>query len=338
MPASRITWKFDARVTQTAADWGCDTAAFALANGSLRLVELARQEQNVSIGIPMHSSAILSLAAHPHGGFVTGGEDGTIRRLLPDGTTLEWAKHPNRWIETLLVAEDGRTFYVVGKTIQVLAADGGKAMELGPLPSTVSGLDLKGTVLAASHYNGITLWALDDTSIAPRVLTWKGSHLSVVLSPNLQYAATGMQDGEVHGWRLADGREMRMSGYPSKVRSIAFTADSNWLATSSSETVVIWPFDGKGPEGREPLEMLDGKGALVTRVACHPVSSMVACGFESGTLGMVDVKSKSGGLFPLSKRGPITAISWSRDGHHLLSGSDEGRAAIFSADPEEGSV
>jgi WD40 repeat protein len=338
MPATRITWKFDALVTQAAADWGCDTAAFALANGSVRLVELAKQEQNVSIGVGMHKGAILALAAHPHGGFVTGGEDGAVRRLLPDGTVQELARHANRWIDCLAIAADGTVFYAVGKQIHRLSPAGEAGAPLGPLSSTISGLDLKAGLLAVSHYNGATVFALTDPDAEPQKLEWKGSHLLVTLSPDGAYLATSMQDGEVHAWRLADRREMRMSGYVGKIRSLAFSADTSWLATAGADVLVVWPFDGKGPEGREPLELLDGRGALVTRVAAHPVSGMIACGFESGNLGMVDLRSRQGGLWPLSKRGPVTALAWSRDGHHLLSGSDEGRAAIFSADPAEGAA
>ena len=62
-----------------------------------------------------------------------------------------------------------------------------------------------------------------------------------------------MQEPTLHGWRLADAKHMRMSGYSARVRSLSWTADGDFLATSGSEQLILWPFDGKdGPMGRQP--------------------------------------------------------------------------------------
>ena len=55
-----------------------------------------------------------------------------------------------------------------------------------------------------------------------------------------------------------------------KVRSLAWTADGKWLATSGSEQLILWPFEGKdGPMGKAPREC-GARPARCTRVAFHP--------------------------------------------------------------------
>ncbi len=336
MQPTRTTWSFGSMVTAVAADWAQTTGAFGLANGQIRLVPFATQEQKIERSIDAHKGAVTVLAAHPDGGFVSSGDDGRVLRILPDDSMVELARHPNQWIETLVVLDDGGIAYGLGKTVHLIGADGTPRHQFGPHPSTIAALRLQPPYLAAAHYGGVTLWSVQDPAAEPTRLAWKGSHLAIAIAPDGSHVATSTQEMDIHGWRLIDGREMRMAGYPSKVKSLDFSADGQWLATSGADLLVAWPFDGPGPEGRPPLELIDGKGSLVTRVACHPSTPMVACGFEDGNLALVDLATRQGGKFQVTKRGPITAITWSRDGDHMLCGAEDGRAAIFSAPVSKG--
>ncbi len=48
---------------------------------------------------------------------------------------------------------------------------------------------------------------------------------------------------------------MRMSGYPAKTRSLSWSHDGKWLATSGAEAAIVWPFESKeGPMGKPPRE------------------------------------------------------------------------------------
>ena len=96
-----------------------------------------------------------------------------------------------------------------------------------------------------------------------------------------------MQEPTLHGWRLDDRKDMRMSGYTSRVRSLGWTADGKWLATSGSTQLVIWPFGGKdGPMGKQPqLRAPSEQPAEV--VACHPKQGVVAVGFADGLVLLV---------------------------------------------------
>ena len=76
--------------------------------------------------------------------------------------------------------------------------------------------------------------------------------------PDGKYIVTAMQENELHGWRVSDGADMRMSGYPTKVKSMSWLPKGRYLATGGAESVVCWPFHGKGG--------LHGQGAARPRV------------------------------------------------------------------------
>ena len=159
------------------------------------------------------------------------------------------------------------------------------------MPSTVGGLAFapKGLRLAVAHYNGVTLW-FPNMAAKPEFLEWAGSHLGVTFSPDNKFLVTTMHEPALHGWRLADNRHMRMSGYPGRVRSIAWSAGGKGLATSGADTVIVWPFTSKdGPMGKEPA-MLAPLQARVSAVACHPKHDVLAAGYSDGCVLMVRIE------------------------------------------------
>ena len=197
-------------------------------------------------------------------------------------------------------------------------------------PPGVTGLafDAKGKRIAASHYNGATLWFVGAKVDSPRKLEWKGSHTGIAIHPASEAVVTSMQENSLHGWRLADGQHMRMSGYPSKTESMVFTRNGKWLATAGADTIVFWPFFGGGPMGKAPSEMAGGDNVLCTRVAAHPQHEVVAAGFADGLVVLADIASER--ILPVAApgRGSISALAWSADGARLALGTETGFAAL----------
>jgi len=195
---------------------------------------------------------------------VTGGDDGTV--VATDAA----AKHEiiatddkKRWVDQVALGPDDAVAWSAGKTAHVLTGKG--KQRTFEAPSTVAGLAFapKGFRLAIAHYNGATLW-FPNASAKPEMLEWKGSHLGVAFSPDGKFLVTCMQEPTLHGWRLADAKHMRMSGYSARVRSLSWTSDGEFLATSGSEQLILWPFDGKdGPMGRQP-QMLAANTRLLS--------------------------------------------------------------------------
>ena len=310
-----------------AAAFAGPAAAFALGDGTLRIAAPEGEWATVAA----HDGAILAMAAD-RSAWVTGGDDGTFRRIDPAGAVTEVAGFGSKWVEQVAAFSDGKTHLLAcasGKNVH-LFKDGERLKTLEH-PSTVTGIafDAKGKRVGASHYNGCSLWFVGAKADTPRVLEWKGSHTGIALHPGGEAVVTAMQENALHGWRLPDGQHMRMSGYPSKTESLSFSRTGRWLASSGADTVVLWPFFGGGPMGKAPLELAGGDGVLCTRVAFQPQQDLVAAGFADGLVVIADVGSER--ILPVAPpgHGPVTALAWSPDGARLAFGTETGFAALF---------
>ena len=303
-------------------------AGFALGDGTIRLLR-----DGAWHSVAAHDGAAMALAPDAlREGFLSGGDDGRFIRVARDGGVTELAGFGMKWVEHVASFADTKTRLLacsVGKQIHLFDGAGQKLKSLSH-PSTVTGLafDARGKRIAASHYNGASLWFVASKSDHPRALEWKGSHTAIALSPDGDSVVTAMQENSLHGWRLSDGQHMRMSGYPGKTSALSFTRSGKWLATSGAEAIVLWPFTGGGPMGKSPTELGGADGVLCTDVACHPQHETVAAGFSDGIVLLADVTS--GRILPVMGpgRGPVSALAWSADGAHLAFGTETGFAAV----------
>jgi len=261
---------------------------------------------------------------------LTGGDDGTLVATDAAGAHRILATDDKkRWIDQVALGPDGAAAWSAGKTAHTLSRKGeARAFEA---PSTVAGLAFapKGFRLAIAHYNGVTLWFPNAAGAKPELLEWKGSHLSAAFSADGKFIVTAMQEPMLHGWRLPDGQHMRMSGYSARVRSLGWTSDGKFLATSGSEQLILWPFDGKdGPMGRQPKLMARSE-ARVAVVACHPRQPVVAVGYADGKVTLVRIDD--GALIEAKAIGPapVSALAWDAAGQTLAFGTEAGEAGMI---------
>ena len=300
---------------------------FGLGDGTLRIAPPGSDDW---LTAEAHDGAVLSLVADAKEGFLTGGDDGRLARTDAAGTVTAMASlGAMKWVEHVAAHESGLRAASVGKQLHLFDAKGDKLKVLTH-PTSVGGIafDAKGKRVAASHYNGASLWFVAAKEDKPRVLEWKGSHAAIAFSPDGSHVVTAMQENALHGWRLTDSQHMRMSGYPSKTRFLSFTARGRWLATSGADSVVIWPFFGGGPMGKAPTELAGGDGVLCSAVACHPQHEVVAAGFADGLVLIAEVAS--GKVVPVAPpgRGGISALGWNASGSVLAFGTEEGFAGL----------
>jgi WD40 repeat protein len=261
---------------------------------------------------------------------VMGGDNGKLVALDAKGEVTELAVDPKRrWIDNVALHPDGAVAWSVGKTAFVRSGKHeDKSFEV---PSTVGGLAFapKGLRLAIAHYNGVTLW-FPNMAANGEQLEWAGSHLAVTFSPDNKFLVTAMHEPALHGWRLADSRHMRMSGYPGRVKSMSWSAGGKYLATSGADTVIMWPFASKdGPMGKEPA-MLAPLQARVLVVACHPKQDILACGYADGTILMVRLEDGAEILVRRNGTAPVAAIAWNAKGTLLAFSDEEGDAGVLT--------
>lgn len=323
--------ELDAFVVAASFDRAGGQCAFGLGDGTVRLV--SRADLSAWATVEVHDGALMALATNTaQTGFVTGGDDGRLMRVGADGSVGRVQAFGSRWVEQVASFADGKQRLLaagVGKNLHVLDSAGAVVKTLEH-PSTVTGIafDAKGKRVAASHYNGASLWFVGSKTDNPRRLEWKGSHTGVAISPDGENVVTSMQENSLHGWRLTDGQHMRMSGYPAKTAAMSFTRNGRWLASSGAESVVLWPFHGGGPMGKAPVELAGGDTAICTFVVAHPQHEAVAAGFSDGLVVMADVASAR--ILPVAGtgRGAVSAMAWSADGTHLAFGTETGFAAV----------
>ncbi|MBN9537440.1 MAG: WD40 repeat domain-containing protein [Alphaproteobacteria bacterium] len=320
----------DAPVAACAFSHDGSTVAFALGDGQVRLLPADIAAPTPTAAAPLHGGAVLALIADPAGdGFVSGGDDGRVLRIAPDGSATELLVQKGKWVEHLAAHRNGAVAIGVGRTMFV--AKDGEVREFGPHQSTVAGLDFSkdGSRVACAHYGGITVWSIGQVILPPRKLAWRGSHVALKWSTDGKFIATGTQENDIHVWRVAQATDMRMQGYPAKVKSLSWTADARFLYTSAQPVFTAWPFSGKGPEGKPPLQFGDEGAGLITVVAAHPAAEFVAGGYDSGELQLGDIKAKRSVVLKMADSSAITCLAWAPDGFRLAVGNERGDLQVI---------
>jgi WD40 repeat protein len=300
------------------------TACFVLGEESLLLVPPVGEPRRLTV----HAGGILATAADS-ARVLTAGDDGSVVATDAAGESRTLVTDPKRrWIDHVAAGPDGAVAWSVGKTACVQTPKGEeKNIELA---SSAGGLAFapRGLRLAVAHYQGVTLW-FPNASAGVERLEWKGSHLDVTFSPDGKFLITAMQEPTLHGWRLADRKDMRMAGYSAKVRSTAWSMGGKWLATAGSEQLVLWPFQSKdGPMGKQP-KLLAPHEQRVAVTACHPRQEIVAAGYEDGMVLLVRVEDGAEILARKPVSAPVSALAWSPDGALLAFGTEDGEAGLL---------
>jgi WD40 repeat protein len=298
--------------------------AFVLGEETVLLAPEGAAERRVVL----HAGGILATAGDGTR-LVTGGDDGKVVAVDAGGAaSVVGQDAKRRWIDHVALGPDGAVAWSAGKS--AFARTGAGAARTIEVPSTVGGLAFapKGVRLAIAHYNGASLW-FPNAAAEPERLEWKGSHLAVSFSPDGKFLITAMQEPLLHGWRIADRKNLRMSGYSAKVRSLGWTVDGKWLASSGSEQLILWPFQSKdGPMGKAP-RMLAPYPARAVIVACHPREPIVAVGYADGLLLLVRIEDGAEILAKKPGEAPVSALGWRADGGALAFGTEDGEAGVI---------
>lgn len=314
---------FDAYVTAVIFD-SAGQALFALGDGTVRT--------QAGETIEAHDGAVLSAVAHPSGqGVITGGDDGRLVWSKADGAQ-EIAKVPGRWLDAVdASAESKLVAFSAGKELHVRDLADAAFSRVFLHERSVAGVafDPKGRRIATATYGGAWLWYARIADQKPAVLKWAGSHVAVAWSPDGKFLMSAMQENALHGWRVADEKNLRMGGYPAKVKSMAFLAKGQLLATSGAQGAVVWPFAGStGPLGKQAAEVGYDESTMVVQVAGTPTGKRMAAGLEDGRVWVCDLDGQRIEMIKAEKGAPITALALSPKGHRVAWGDEDGEVGV----------
>lgn len=307
--------------------------------------------------------AVVAVAAAPDGRVAVAGAEGAVTVLSTDGDielrqvispgalAVEWSPDGNRlavgsvngvdlldsaggviggrrggWCSALAWSDDGtRLAAGVGRTAVVLDADGAElvARDRG---STVTGVAWINRRVASAAYGGVHINHVSRTA-APDELPFTGSLLALAVSPDRRWAASGNQDATLHVWRIGKrGEELAMSGYPTKITTLAFSPDSKLLASGGGPDVTVWDFTGRGPRGTTP-RILAAHDEPVSAIAWSPDGTLLAAAARDGLVALWRPRSAVPGtpLDPVDlirRPEPATALCWDPRGRVVAGWAD----------------
>ena len=283
----------------------------------------------------VHDGGVLAMAIHPNGSaFATAGQDG---RVLVWGIADGQVKHAidvgSGWVENVAWSPDGQ--WLAASCYRQIraygAADGGEVWRSDDHPSTVSSIAWSSTgELATACYGRVTFF--DASTGEPRQkLEWKGSLVSMVLSPDGEIVACGSQDNSVHFWRRSTEQDAMMSGYPGKPSALAFDDTGTLLATGGSDAVTVWSFQGGGPEGTQP-GVLEYHVQPVTTLAFARRGLRLASASRDGTVVVWSLQRDGEGR-PIGASvlaGTGAELYWRPDGCGLAALDSRGGVTVWS--------
>lgn len=295
---------------------------FALADGTIHRLDHGHKT------LAVHDGLLCATLDQTKTRLITGGEDGKVCASAGE-TTEVLAEAGRKWISSVASGPQGAIAYAAGRSAFVRFADG-RTKEFQH-PRTVEGLAFspKGMRFGVARYNGVTLH-FPATDGKPAELEWAGAHTAITFSPDGNFVVTAMQENALHGWKLADGKHMRMSGYPAKVKSMSWSVKGKWLASSGAPAAIVWPFQAKdGPMGKAPLELGTRGNSMVTAVACHPSQEVAAIGYDDGMVMAVRFADSKEVLLRRPGKGAVTSMMWDDEERRIAFGTETGDCGVI---------
>ena len=306
-----------------AACWLGEVPHFALADGTVHRLDNGHKSAQAHDGL-------LAVAVTLDGkGLVTGGEDGRVCAVAANGSVEEIASIGRKWVTAVATGPRGMVGFASGRTAFVKLPDG--TLKEIAHPRSVEGLAFapKGLRLAVARYNGATLH-FPAAEGKPVELEWAGAHTGVTFSPDGNFLVTTMQENALHGWKLADGKHMRMAGYPAKVKSLSWSARGRWLASSGAPAAIVWPFQTRdGPIGKAPAELGTRTDSMATAVAFHTTDEIVAIGYSDGMVLAARVTDQKEILLRRPGKGAVTSMAWDGEGRRIAFGTEAGDCGVI---------
>ncbi|MEM1348421.1 MAG: hypothetical protein AAGI01_07705 [Myxococcota bacterium] len=280
-----------------------------------------------------HAGGLLAMAAHPNGAtLATTGQDGRV--LLWDsasGHVRRAIELGRGWVEHVAWSSNGEMLAAaLSRRVHVFGADAEEVWRTGEHRSTVSAIAWSGSQeLATTSYGQVAFFDAASGD-ALETFEWRGSLVSMVLSPDKDIVACGAQDNSVHFWRRSTGEDSMMSGYPGKPSALAFDSTGALLATGGGEYVTVWSFSGGGPEGTQP-GVLELHVRPITTLAFAHRGRRLASGGRDGVIVVWELQEDGGGS-PVGlaiAQDVVSGLAWSSGDRALAAFDATGDVTVW---------
>lgn len=330
----RRGWKATVDDYAIAGGWNHDGAALVIADsgGGVHVFD-GKSGAHAWSQSSGHEGGVLAVSTHPDDPrFATAGQDGQLRLwTIDDDKATHAVDAAGAWIEHLAWSPNGQKLAATrARQVRIFCPGGEECWRSDDHPSTVSAIAWSGAgELATACYGRVTYFDAITGSVRQK-LEWRGSLISLVLSPDGDIIACGSQDNSVHFWRRSTGEDSMMSGYPGKPASLAFDASGSLLATGGGDAVTVWSFVGDGPEGTRP-GVLEMHTRPVSALAFERRGLRLASGARDGAVIVWSLREDGNGepigaaLLPAT----VAELYWRPDGRALAALDAQGGVTVW---------
>lgn len=211
---------------------------------------------------------------------------------------------------------------------------------------------LRNMLASAGGDDQIMLWQVAHGELEQKplaVLNQPCKIIDIAFSPNGQWLAAARIDGMINLWDMNQilTRELTMpeesaadileplltlTAHTVRVNSIAFSPDSQWLASGSSDqSIRVWQI----PTGKTLRLMLGHRGEVEV-VRFSPDGTILASGSSDRTLRLWEAGTgQELRVLGSFMDGALSALAISPDGQTLIGGSDDGTVRIWNRSTQE---
>lgn len=198
-------------------------------------------------------------------------------------------------------------------------------------PVTAIAFSADGSLLiSSSEDRTLRFWHV-KTGTLLRTLTGYEVFTTLALSADRQLLVGCGQNGRVHFWRLnTDPIAYGIYDQETLMVSVALSRDGQQVITGSSQHLIAMH---QGRTG-ELLRTWAAHFTVVTAIALNPVNPSFAAGGEDGTLQCwadQTAQSERSSHLLMGHQGAITALTFTPNGHYLISGSRDRTLRIWNS-------
>jgi WD40 repeat protein len=263
----------------------------------------------VRLTLKGHDDAVTSVAWSPDGRRLATGSDDKTAKVWDavSGQELLTLKGHSDYVRSLAWSPDGKRLATASGQAAMVWEVEGKTGELNEAVLTLKGHDDAVTSVA---------WSPD------------GKRLATGSGRSLRSGIGFLRTGEAKVWDAASGQELlTLEGHDGKVNTVAWSPDSQRLATASGDkTVKVWD----AATGRELLTLRRHTGSVLS-VAWSPDGKRLATGGGDQTAKVWDATSGQELLTLEGHEDKVLSVAWSPDGQHLATGSYDQTARVWDA-------